>query len=111
MSLSKLTMLAAAAGVALSVSTFTQSVAYAQDMGDDEAVYVNPRSGKVTKSKKKITAAHHTKAMAKGGREISGAMIYRRGGKLYLIENKPASGGKTLIQEDFQDMWDGNHQY
>jgi hypothetical protein len=118
MSLSKMTVLAA--GLALAFTTFGASTAVkAQapqnapsnmltDVGEDEAVYVNPKTGKVSKAKTKVSAAHHTKAMAKGGREISGAMIYRKGGKLYLLENKPTTGGKTMMHEDFQDMFDVN---
>ena len=118
MSLSKMTVLAA--GLALSLSTFGISTAVKaqgaqntpgnmlSDVGEDEAVYVSPKTGKVTKAKVKVSAAAHTKAMAKGAKEITGAMIYRKGGKLYLLENKPTTAGKTMMQEDFQDMFDVN---
>ena len=40
------------------------------DVGEDEAVYYNAETGKMTKAKVKITAAHHTKAMAAGAKEV-----------------------------------------
>ena len=49
--------------------------------------------------------------MGMGAREISSSMIYRKGGKLYLLENKASAGGKTVVQENFQEVFDGNHQY
>ena len=31
---------------------------------------------------------------------------------MYMLENKPGTAaGKTMIQEHFQDMFDGDHQY
>ena len=57
------------------------------DVGEDEAVIISPKTGKITKAKVKVSAAHHTKAMAAGAREIKGGMLYRHGGKLYLLES------------------------
>jgi hypothetical protein len=123
MSLSKVTLLAI--GFALGWSTLGPSThANAQgaqnptanmqnDIGEDEAIYFNAKTGKMTKAKTKMTAMHHTKAMAGGARELSkGVMIFKKGGKLYLLENKAGTAaGKTMIQEGFQDIFDGNHQY
>jgi hypothetical protein len=122
MSLSKMTLLAA--GLALGFSTFglsTTSYAQAQnvpgnqlgDVGQDEIIYLRAETGRFSKGKTKITDASHTKAMAGGARELPrGAMIYRKGGKLYLLENKPGkAAGKTMIAEEFQEHFDGNHQY
>ena len=88
------------------------------DVGEDEAVYYNAVTGKATKAKIKVSAAHHTKAMAAGAKEIQKgtkptktSLLYKKGGKIYMLENAPASGGKTMIQDSFQDMFDGAHQY
>jgi hypothetical protein len=87
------------------------------DVGEEEAVYYNAKTGKVHKAKIKITAAHHTKAMAKGAKEVKAAdvkavktsgMVYKHGGKIYYLENKPTTAGKTMMHEEFQDMFDVN---
>jgi hypothetical protein len=128
MSLSKMALLAA--GLALGVTTMSYtSTVYAQsqntpgdmlsDIGEDEAVYYNAASGKMTKAKMKVSAAHHTKAMAAGAKEVAKgtkptktSLVYKKGGKIYMLENKPgAAAGKTMLQEGFQDMFDGAHQY
>lgn len=117
MSLSKMALLAAGLALALS-STALSPRAHAQtqntpgnmlsDVGEDEAIIISPK-GRVMKAKTKVSAAHHTKAMAMGGREIKGGMIYRKNGKLYLLEDKPGkAAGKTMMNEEFQDMFDTN---
>lgn len=118
MSLSKITLLAAGLALAFSTTSIvTKTMAQAPqnapsnmltDIGEDEAVYLKAETGKVVKAKRKMAAEHHTKAMAAGAREIPrGAMIYRKGGKLYLLENKPGkAAGKTVIEENFQDHFD-----
>lgn len=133
MSLSKRALLAA--GLALGLSTVgiaTNAFAQARDggaqntpgdmlsdVGEDEAIYYNAVTGKATKAKMKVTAAHHTKAMAAGAKEVAKgtkptktSLLYKHGGKIYMLENKPgATAGKTMIQDSFQDMFDGAHQY
>ncbi len=131
MSLSKILLLAA--GLALGLATMSVSVttpAVAQgaqntpanmldDMGEDEAVYYNAATGKMTKAKMKVTPTHHTKAVAAGAKEVAKgtkpsktSLVYRHAGKVYMLENKPgAAAGKTVVQEGFQDMFDGAHQY
>jgi hypothetical protein len=133
MSLSKAALLAA--GLALGLSTVGVSTpVFAQardggaqntpgdmlsDVGEDEAIYYNAATGKMTKAKIKVTAAHHTKAMAAGAKEVTkgtkptkSSLLYKHGGKIYMLENKPgAAAGKTMIQDSFQDMFDGAHQY
>lgn len=117
MAISKITLLAA--GLALGLSTMgvaTKSYAQAQntpgnmisDVGEDEALLIMGGNGKMMKAKGKMSAASHTKAMGMGGRELPmGAMVYRHGGKLYLVENK--AGAKTsMVQETFTDMFDNN---
>ena len=121
MSLSKITLLAAGLTVALATTSLaTKTFAQAQnnpgnmlsDVGEDEVVYLKAETGKMTKGKMKLTAAHSTKAMSMGAKELpKGAMVFRKGGKLYLLENKVSTGNKTMIQDNFQDVFDGNHQY
>ena len=121
MSLSKTTLLAAGLTLALATTGMaTKTFAQAQnspgnmlsDVGEDEVLYLKAETGKVTKGKAKMTAAHTTKAMSMGAKELpKGAMIFRKGGKLYLLENKVSTGNKTMIQDNFQDVFDGNHQY
>jgi hypothetical protein len=128
MLLSKRELLASALVLGVTGAGYTTAV-YAQaqnspgdmlnDVGEDEAVYYKSETGKMTKSKVKMTAAHHTKAMAAGAKEVpkgtkptKTSMIYKHGGKMYMLENKPGTAaGKTMIQEQFQDVFDGNHQY
>jgi hypothetical protein len=131
MSLSKIALLAA--GLALGLTTMSVNVttpALAQgvqnspanmldDIGEDEAVYYNATTGKMTKAKVKISTAHHTKAMAAGAKEVAKgtkpsktSLVYKKGGKVYMLENKAgAAAGKTMIQENFQDVFDDGHQY
>jgi hypothetical protein len=131
MSLSKIALLAA--GLALGLTTMSVTVttpALAQgaqntpanmldDIGEDEAIYYNAATGKMTKAKAKVSAAHHTKAVAAGAKEVAKgtkptktSLVYKKGGKVYMLENKPGTAaGKTMIQENFQDVFDDGHQY
>ena len=75
----------------------------------------------MTKAKIKFTPGkgYHQKALKAGAKEVpkgtkptKSALIYKRGGKIYMLENKPGTAaGKTMIQEQFQDVFDGDHQY
>ena len=115
MSLSKISVLATSLALGLSiVGAPTASVAQAvQDLQlfelhDNQAFMVSSETGKVHKAKIAMTEAHHTKAMAMGGRELSkGAMIYKHDGRIYIVEDK--AGGKTsVVQETFVDMFPAN---
>ena len=85
------------------------------DVGEDEIVYM--KAGKITKGKMKMTAAMHTKAMGVGAKEVdvkttsTTGLYYKHGGKFYHVENKPSAGGKTIVQDNFQEVFDGAHQY
>jgi hypothetical protein len=127
MSLSKTALLAAAlafalplAGVATKTFAQTQNTPgnMLSDVGEDEVVYLKAETGKVTKGKMKMTAAMHTKAMSMGAKEVdpktvkTTGMVYKHGGKFYHVANKAgAAAGKTMVQENFQEVFDGNHQY
>jgi hypothetical protein len=129
MSLSKTALLAAGLALGLTTMTYTTKV-YAQaqsqpdmlqDIGENEAIYYNATTGKMTKAKIKLTPGkgYHAKAIKAGAKEVAkgtkptkSALIYKRDGKIYMLENKPGTAaGKTIIQENFQDMFDGTHQY
>ena len=132
MSLFKMALLAAGLVVGLGLSTsVTTHQALAQaaqnnpsnmlsDVGEDEAIYYNAEIGRFTKAKVKLSAAHHAKLTGKS-KEMTTAqitankksgMVYKKGGKLYLLENTKAAGAaKGAVQNDFQDLFDGNHQY
>jgi len=125
-------LLAAGLVVGLSLSTsVTTHQALAQsaqntpgnmlsDVGEDEAIYYNAETGRFTKGKMKLTAAHHAKLTGKS-KEMTATqitankksgMVYKKGGKLYLLENTKAAGAtKGAVQNEFQDVFDGNHQY
>jgi hypothetical protein len=118
MSLSKLTFLAA--GLALALSTpgiATKASAQGaqnsptnmlSDVGEDDVILISPK-GKVMKTKITKGKGAFKKAQAAGMREIKGAMIIRRGGKIYLLEDKPGkAAGKSMVQESFQDHFDVN---
>jgi hypothetical protein len=57
-----------------------------------------PRPGACTSPNTKVSAAKHEAAMAKGARELKGAVIYRQGGKLYMTEEPN--------HETFRDLFD-----
>jgi len=93
MAISKRTVLTAGAGFVVGLSGI--AVAQAQGkkssevatMGEGEAVMIGPKGERIHKSNTKITAAQHEAAMKKGAREIKpGAVVYKQGGKLYMIE-------------------------
>ena len=55
-------------------------------MGEGEAIHIGPKGQRLHKSHVKVTAAQHEAAMKKGAHEIKpGAVIYKQGGKLYMI--------------------------
>jgi hypothetical protein len=96
MSISKRTVLMAGAGFVIGIS----SVALVQaqtaggkkssevaTMGEGEAVMIGPKGERIHKSNVKVTAAQHEAAMKKGAKEIKpGAVLYKQGGKLYMLE-------------------------
>jgi hypothetical protein len=118
MSLSKITLLAAGLALAFSTTSIVTK-ANAQgaqntpanmltDVGEHDVILLGAK-GKVMKTKLTPGKGVFKKAQAAGAREISGAMIIRRGGKFYLLEDKPGkAAGKSMIHESFQDHFDMN---
>ena len=104
MFVSKRVLLATATGLVIGLSTVamaqTPAAKKSQEvttMGEGEAVMIGPKGQRLHKSKVKVSAAQHEAAMKKGAREIKpGAIIYKQGGKLYMMEdnaNEKASQG------------------
>ena len=60
------------------------------ELGNNEGVYVDKATFKLHMGKPKGTPS--AEALGKGGHEVTnGAIIYRSGGKLYLVDGTPAS--------------------
>ena len=105
MAISKRTVLTAGAGVLIGLSTI--AVAQAQGkkssevatMDEGEAIMIGRGGERIHKSNIKVTTAQHQAAMKKGAREIkAGAVIYKQGGKMYMLE-EPAN-------ETFHDVFE-----
>ena len=106
MSVSKRTLLAAGVCLAVGLSTVamaqTKKSTEATTMGEGEAIMLHPKGG-VHKSNVKVTAAQHEAAMKKGAREIKpGAVIYKQGGKLYMMEDS----ANEKASQNFQNQFD-----
>jgi hypothetical protein len=93
MPISKRTVLTAGAGFVVGISSIALAQAQSKKssevatMGEGEALMIGPKGERVHKSNAKVTAAQHEAAMKKGAREIKpGAVIYKQGGKLYMLE-------------------------
>ena len=72
-------------------------------VGEGDALMIGPKGQRLHKSNVKITAAQHEAAMKKGAREIKpGAVIYKQGGKLYMIEDS----GNEKAAQGFQGNFD-----
>ncbi len=121
MSISKITLLAAGLALGLWSTTAVVHTAHAQgaqntpgnmldDVGENEVLTIGP-SGKMVRHKRKMVPGQgkFKKMQSMGAREIKGAMIVKRGGKLYLLEDKPGkTPAKSMIQENFQDDFNLN---
>jgi FlaG/FlaF family flagellin (archaellin) len=73
----------------------------ATTVGEGEAIMLHPK-GTVHKSRVKVTAAQHEAALKKGAREVKpGAVIYRQGGKLYMMEDSANEKASSNFQSNF----------
>ena len=93
MAISKRTVLTAGAGFVVGLSSVALAQAQGKKssevatMGEGEAFMVGREGERIHKSNVKVTAAQHEAAMKKGAREIKpGAVMYKQGGKLYMLE-------------------------
>jgi hypothetical protein len=111
MSVSKRALLAAGASLVIGLST----VAVAQTtkgnkkssevttIGEGEAVMIGPKGQRLHKSKVKVNATKHEAAMKKGAVEVRpGTVIYKQGGKLYMMQDS----GNEKASAHFQDQFD-----
>jgi len=96
-----------AAGAAVLIGLSSAAVAQskkstpATTIGDGEAIMVN--GANVHKSNSQVTPAQHSAAMAKGAKEIpAGAVIYKQGGKLYMLQDT----ANERASQSFQDQFD-----
>src|SRR6476660_9159274 len=93
MAISKRTVLTGGAAFVVGLSSVALAQAQGKKssevatMGEGEAFMIGPKGERLHKSNSKITATQHEAAMKKGAREIKpGAVIYKQGGKLYMLE-------------------------
>jgi hypothetical protein len=109
MFISKRILLATATGLVIGLST----VAIAQTppnkksqevttVGEGEAIMIGPKGQRLHKSHVKVTSAQHEAAIKKGAREIKpGAVIYKQGGKLYMMEDNANEKASQSFQGNF----------
>jgi hypothetical protein len=109
MSISKRALLAASACLVIGLSTGAMAQtkgnaksSEAATIGEGEAVMIGPKGQRMHKSKVKVSAAQHEAAMKKGAREVKpGAVIYKQGGKLYMLEDSANEKASTHFQSNF----------
>jgi hypothetical protein len=99
---STIAILAGAATVALVATTAT-----AGNMNDRQAIYVSP-SG--THDVLTPTAKGHDTIMKEGRELPAGAIIYRNGSKLYVLEDRKMASGAMLFSsmKEWFDQATGN---
>ena len=74
----------------------------AATLSEGEAVMIGPKGEHVHKSHVKVTAAQHEAAMKKGARETKpGNVIYKQGGKLYMLEDNANEKASSNFQSNF----------
>jgi hypothetical protein len=111
MSLSKRAVLTTGAALLLGLSTVAMAQtqpgkgkksAEVTTVGEGDALMIGPKGQRLHKSNVKITAAQHEAAMKKGAREIkAGSVIYKQGGKLYMLEDNANEKASQSFQGNF----------
>jgi hypothetical protein len=109
MSISKRALVAASTAVLIGLSSgaIAQTKGNAKSsevttMGEGEAVMIGPKGERLHKSHVKITAAQHEAAMKKGAREVKpGTVMYKQGGKLYMLEDSANEKASQNFQSNF----------
>jgi hypothetical protein len=109
MSISKRALLASTACLVIGLSTGamaqTKGNTKSQEVttvGEGEAVIIGPKGQRLHKSKVKVSAAQHEAAMKKGAREVKpGAVLYKQGGKLYMMEDSANEKASSHFQSNF----------
>jgi hypothetical protein len=108
MSISTKALLAAGAGVLIGLSSIamaqTKKSTPATTINDGEAIMVN--GANVHKSNGQVTAAQHSAAVSKGAKEVpAGTVIYKQGGKLYMLQDN----ANERASQNFQDQFDTDY--
>ena len=109
MSISKRAFVAASTAVLIGLSSgaIAQTKGNAKSsevttVGEGEAVMIGPKGQRLHKSHVKITAAQHEAAMKKGAREVKpGTVMYKQGGKLYMLEDSANEKASQNFQSNF----------
>ena len=109
MSISKRALVAASTAVLIGLSSgaIAQTKGNAKSsevttVGEGEAVMIGPKGQRLHKSHVKITTAQHEAAMKKGAREVKpGTVIYKQGGKLYMLEDNANEKASQNFQSNF----------
>jgi hypothetical protein len=110
MRLSKRAMLVAGSSVLLALSTGALAQtpkgnaksSEAGTIGEGEAYMIGKEGHRLHKSKVKVSAATHEAAMKKGAREVRpGTVIYKQGGKLYMMEDSANEKASSNFQSNF----------
>ena len=106
MSATKYTWLAAGAALAVSLgSTYVaaQSSGPSIQLGNNEGIFVDPKSFNVSRGASKTDASAQIAKL--GAREVgAGAIIFRSGDKLYLADGVPP-GSNVQGMKNFQDTF------
>ena len=110
MKLSKRAILVAGSSalIALSTGAIAQTAkgnaksSEAGTIGEGEAYMIGPKGQRLHKSKVKVSSAAHEAAMKKGAREVrAGTVIYKQGGKLYMMEDSANEKASSSFQSNF----------
>ena len=110
MKLSKRAILVAGSSalIALSTGAIAQTAkgnaksSEAGTIGEGEAYMIGPKGQRLHKSKVKVSSAAHEAAMKKGAREVRpGTVIYKQGGKLYMMEDTANERASQHFQSNF----------
>jgi len=110
MKLSKRAILVAGSSalIALSTGAIAQTAkgnaksSEAGTIGEGEAYMIGPKGQRLHKSKVKVSSAAHEAAMKKGAREVrAGTVIYKQGGKLYMLEDTANERASQHFQSNF----------
>ena len=110
MKLSKRAILVAGSSalIALSTGAIAQTAkgnaksSEAGTIGEGEAYMIGPKGQRLHKSKVKVSSAAHEAAMKKGAREVRpGTVIYKQGGKLYMLEDTANERASQHFQSNF----------
>jgi hypothetical protein len=106
MTISKRVLLAAGSSLVIALSsaaiTQTKKSTEAGTIGEGDAYMIGHKGAHIHKSNAKVSASAHEAAMKKGAREIKpGTVIYKQGGKLYMMEDSANEKASSNFQGNF----------